>query len=86
MHVVGLRLALVLDGGGRFVAILRVQPDTNRIVGLPHTHIDEQANNRLGIVADRIPVVGTSRSFRLRGSYEIPGYGEVVLVFKEEAA
>lgn len=80
------RLALLLDGGGRFVALLRVTPETNRIVGLPHTRFDEHANDRLGLVADRLPVLNTTRSFRLRGEYAIPSGGESALVFKEEIA
>jgi hypothetical protein len=84
--IIGLRLALMLDAGGRFVAMLRVHPDTNKVVGLPHTSFDEHANDRMGLVPDRLPVVGASRSFRLRGEYSIPGDGEAVLMFKEEAA
>lgn len=85
-HIVGRRLAVLLDGGGRFVTLLRVVPDTKRIVGLPHTTYDERANERMGLVPDRTPVVGASRSFRLRGTHEIPGDGDGVLIFKEESA
>lgn len=80
------KLALLVDGGGRFVALLRVAAKTNRIVGLPHTSFDEHANDRLGIVADRTPALNTSRSFRLRGEYPMPTGGETALVFKEESA
>lgn len=85
MQIVGRRLAIMLDGGGRFVAILRVTPDTRRVVGLPHTSFDETMNDRMGLVADRLPVVNTTRSFTRRGEYEMPGEGEVVLMFKEES-
>lgn len=80
------RLALLLDGGGRFVALMRVTPETNRLVGFPHTRFDDHANDRLGLVADRLPALNTTRSFRLRGEYAMPTGGETALVFKEETA
>lgn len=85
MQIVGRRLAIMLDGGGRFVAILRVTPDTHKVVGLPHTSFDESMNDRMGLVADRLPVVNTTRSFLRRGTYQMPGDGDEVLMFKEES-
>lgn len=77
-------LALVLDGGGRFVSLMRVPPDTKRLGCIPHTPLDTATNERLGLVADRLPDVGQQRSFRLRGRCSVYGSAETALVFKEE--
>lgn len=81
-----LKLALVLDGGGRFVSMLRVAPNATRLEGLPYMPSDKADNERLGLIADRVASVGSVRSFRLRGNLPVYGSGETVLVFKEESA
>jgi hypothetical protein len=76
---------VLVDGGGRFVGLHRVAPDIGAIEGYPHAPFHAADNDRLGIIGDRLPVVGAiRRRFRKRGAIETP-WGEAVFVFKEEA-
>ena len=84
-NIIGRRLAVLLDGGGRFVALLYVTPDTKRIVGLPQTRMDVAQNDRLGLIADRLVPLHSERSFRLRGVYTGLGEQSPPLIFKEES-
>lgn len=78
-------LAVLLDGGGRFVAVHRVQPDINEIVGFPHASFHERDNARLGLVPDRMPRVGSRRRFTKRGVHTMRD-GEQIALFKEASA
>lgn len=78
-------LAVLLDEGGRFVALHRVQPDINEILGFPHASFHARDNERWGIVPDRMPRIGARRRFVKRGVHRMRD-GEEVFLFKEERA
>lgn len=79
------KLAVVLDVAGRFVTAIRLPVTTHKVVGLPYSSIDEMQNERLGLIADRLPKKGRDRVFNRRGEHVMAG-GEAILVFKEEGA
>lgn len=79
------RLAVLLDEGGRFVALHRVSPDINEIVGFPHASFHARDNERWGLVPDRMPRIGAQRRFMKRGVHMMRD-GEEVFLFKEERA
>jgi len=76
-----LRLALLLDGGGRYVDMHRVAPDIHEILGFPHASFHVRDNERMGLVPDRLPNMGARRLFRRRGT-KVMRDGEEVLIFK----
>lgn len=78
-------LAVLLDEGGRFVALHRVTPDIHDIVGFPHASFHERDNAKWGLVSDRLPRLGKQRRFVRRGVHRMRD-GEEVLLFKEAAS